>query len=288
VPIDPPNYRALQLDSSLIDHDIFEHIEPRLRDLNWLNCLNRYNSYASTTANPVDLQESNQFRNGIYLHWSLPAAYRTGITASSSADKSHAARKLRQGFPSDNSDSASAPETMPTFRPVADQWLILRHLRNGSYGARGPGNVGFLDGMSEQYKLFVVESNLVRGINSIPPMEDIDATASPYFDPHMPLDRQGKSFLGQTFRLSDWQGDTSGAPLDHNHVPLTVLRTANPYFADYQLHNSSVFSFYDDLTIKPGDHGFKSDNLLYITDGEISYTVIGYHSVPSRDPLSIN
>ncbi|KAL1878934.1 hypothetical protein Plec18167_004229 [Paecilomyces lecythidis] len=284
-PITPPNYRGLRLDSGLIKHDIFEEINPRVVDLNWLYGAPRYTSCYSL-AN--DLFKSD--REGIYLHWSLPKVYRAGIAATSSAQDDHQNQKLRQGFPGQSESSEIA-----TFRPVPDRWIVVRHTfaDGGRYRRSRPGPYGnrdYEDNVpgSERVKVFVVESNLVRSIDQIPPTDDLLATTSPYVDPSIPLEQQGEMFLGRTVALHDWDGDVKTDPLATGYIPLTVMRTANPYFADYQQHNSSVFSFFDDLVVKPGDVDYEENAIKQLMRGNVSYTILGYHSTSTRDPLVID
>lgn len=65
------------------------------------------------------------------------------------------------------------------------------------------------------------------------------------------------------------------------------MTTGNPFFADYQQHNTGVFSFYDDLTIRPEDRGYEG-GITMIDSGKIPYAIMGYHSTPSTDPLVID
>ena len=84
--------------------------------------------------------------------------------------------------------------------------------------------------------------------------------------------------MGRTYRLDAWKSDPTFDKL--NKVsPLTIVRTANPFFADYAPGNASVFSMLDDLSV-PGMTDW------YISDATISYTVVGWHSDSSLDPLA--
>ncbi len=65
---------------------------------------------------------------------------------------------------------------------------------------------------------------------------------------------------------------------------LNVARSANPFFADFQPQNSSVFSFFDDMTTTVNDQASR----VKIRTGKISYTIIGYHRSPvTTDPLAM-
>ena len=58
-------------------------------------------------------------------------------------------------------------------------------------------------------------------------------------------------YLGTKMRLQDIDATKQRFWMfgDAKYTGLTVARQSNPYFADYQPQNSSVFSFYDDLTL---------------------------------------
>ena len=118
----------------------------------------------------------------------------------------------------------------------------------------------------------------MRNISSLQALEDVEVTASPLIDAGSNLAQQGQTFLGRSTRLTDWTGSGDQPPL--NPTPVTVSKAANPFFADYQPQNSSVFSFFDDLSI-PGQ-GTK------YTQASISYTVVGYHTIDRNDPLFVD
>lgn len=133
--------------------------------------------------------------------------------------------------------------------------------------------------------VFVIESNRVRKIEEIPPDDDLLTTTSAYIDPSKPLDQLGEMFLGCSWSLQNWIGDVKPDP---GYIPLTVVTTGNPFFANYQQHNTGVFSFYDDLTVRPGDPKYQEDAITMIDSGRVSYTIMGYHSTLMRDPLVID
>ena len=116
----------------------------------------------------------------------------------------------------------------------------------------------------------------IRDITNIPDTEDLEVTSSPYFDPSSNVSKQGQTFLGQTMRYEDWAGD---GETPHITVPITVSQAADPFFADYQPQNGSVFSFFDDLSLSP-------DTMF--SDATVSYTVMGYHITDDNDPLHMD
>ncbi|KAI9749955.1 MAG: 40S ribosomal protein S28, partial [Chaenotheca gracillima] len=262
-----PNFKALQLDSSLIQHDIFEDM--------------RVPPYPST---PADHYRMKAGRRGIYLHWSLPRTYRNAIVASDSAQDGLEAQKQLGGYsaaPDQRVDSG-----VPNFREVPTRWLIYRQIEratNEQYVMHQKMRILTAAGDEvesspdyPQNDLFVVESDITRHIDDIDASEDLEVTASPFIDYSLPLNQQGQVFLGRSTKFADWTGDLKGTPA--NSVPLTVSRAANPFFADYQPQNAGVFSFFDDLSVGDGSQ---------IVNAKISYVVVGYHTNQATDPLAI-
>jgi hypothetical protein len=290
--VPPPNHQSLVLDGDIVSHDVFEHINLHPNDLNNQFIAPRFNcSYGFSNDN------FKTDRTGIYLHWSLPKVYRTGIAATSSAADSHQDRMLQQGFPS-QAKLSSQPANIPIFRPVPDRWIIIRRLHksweddmypNGSLRdlAHVPGHpeqTQSYEGLSlvPLYKTFVVDSNVVRHIEDFNLNEDLTTSASPYVDPTIPLAQQGQMFIGRTVSLPGLDNGITART-----VPLTVATTGNPYFADFQPHNANVFSFFDDLVSAPRDFSYEDGRLTWIFRGTLSYTIFGYHSSFDMDPLTI-
>ena len=107
--------------------------------------------------------------------------------------------------------------------------------------------------------------------------EDVEVTTSPLIDDNYAASAQGQSYLGYLTNAFNWMGDVH--PQSKRTVPLTVAKTANEYFADYQPQNSSVFSMFDDMTIRIGNDKWQ------LCDAKVSYTIVGWHSDWSTDPL---
>ena len=64
-------------------------------------------------------------------------------------------------------------------------------------------------------------------------------------------------------------------PIDARHrKPFTILDWGNEFFAEYQPHNSSVFSMFDDLD--------------GVNEGTVSYYVLGFHHIVKEDPFIID
>ena len=137
-----------------------------------------------------------------------------------------------------------------------------------------------LNGLNSRKTVFVVESNQVRQIEEIPMTEDIEVTACPVIDYGLPIDQQGQTFLGKSYTMKDWPGQSN--PNAKYVASLTAVRTANPYFADFQTQNASVFSFFDDLSLTVDNSQWQ------LANAKISYFIIGFHTnAQTVDPLAM-
>ena len=107
-PITQPNYIGLRLDSSLIQHDLLEHIDfhntkpalanPRLADVG---------------SSPPAFRDS---RLGVHIHWTLPRYYRSGNAVNPTSG-------LRTDRQAGTPDAAQ-----PVFPKVPNRWLLVRRL----------------------------------------------------------------------------------------------------------------------------------------------------------------
>ena len=86
----------------------------------------------------------------------------------------------------------------------------------------------------------------------------------------LPAERQYEVVLGLRSRLQDYT-----MPIDARHrKPFAILDWGNEFFADYQPHNSSVFSMFDDLG--------------GVNEGTVSYYVLGFHHKVKEDSFIID
>ncbi|MCJ1256561.1 hypothetical protein MMC24_004383 [Lignoscripta atroalba] len=280
-PVSKPDFSCLNFAGQNPKHDIFDHIKlppyPRAN-----------NPDAPWPLNAADPDRTTYPRTGIYLHWSLPRLYRSGIVASDSAQQNLNMQKQQGGY-STASDQNVGPD-FPTYREVPNRWLIYREVTalptddvNDVWGlgiqALDSPSPGVLTPngwpVSPRSDLFIVESDIRRRIQDIPASEDLEVTSSPYIDDGPNDYVPGQSFLGRSCRLDQW--DSSMGKTQANTVSLTVSRATNPYFADYQPSNCGVFSFFDDLTEPLSGNKY--------TNANVSYVIIGYHANESVDPL---
>ena len=89
---------------------------------------------------------------------------------------------------------------------------------------------------------------------------------------------QGQVFLGKKSAWDNWKQ----APAPTTSTPITVSRAGNPYFADYQPQNGSVLSIFDDLSVVVNSHRCQ------FAEVAVDYSVIGFHTDSSVDPLHID
>lgn len=183
---------------------------------------------------PIAGQSSSliQTRLGVYLSWSLPRGYRSG--------RSRAPPSATDSTAAGTTPAADSPvPQQPTFLSVPNRWVIVRVLNelNGK-----PVNSNSPD----RLKAFIVESDVLRKVDDLPSTVDIEADVAPfvYYDQSMAtstdiLNQQASIFIGRTSSLDGtWQENSD----PNTTIDLNVMQSSNPFFVDYQHHNTSVFS----------------------------------------------
>lgn len=111
-PLKTPNFQSLQFDSTRIQHDIYEDF----RDPPYLSNQDRTRTQPS--------------RQGVYIHWTLPKAYRQGILASQSGID---AAKQAASAAGHNPDSVKEGSTV--YREVPTRWFVRRRLQSRDSGS---------------------------------------------------------------------------------------------------------------------------------------------------------
>lgn len=280
-PITQPNYLGLRLESSHVLHDILPTVDlhnsrdgaanPRISD----NLLKPFTRAADDADPPRDATSSvNRQRCGIYLHWSLPRAFRAAKSATPTAEK--------------DTDPKHELQDQPVFPYVPNRWLIVRTIHPGWAPAElDPGRV----------RAWIVESDRLRKVEELstdilgdPDRAldiDLETDVAPFVaysgaDPQNDrtiLDQQAENYLGARTLLENWheQKGTHGASTSGTtFVDLSVMNSSNPLFADYAPHNGNVFSIKDNLYCGNG---------RYLESATCDYVVLGWHSDPNDDPL---
>ena len=269
-PIVQPEYAYLRADKNLLRHDVLKHISP-------------LSSYSGRSGSPqkycdrlhdialdggdstiMTLPKNGRWnRWGIYVSWSLPRFYRTGLSATSSSDKD--GPRGVGGYPVANK---SDPQ-LPIHRPPPNRWIVIRHVYSSVDWSRTT-------------KAFVIESDRIRKVSDFPPEADLEVDAAPFIDEtggqDSALSSQGQNFVGLKQPLNGWKENLS-AP----RASLSNANNLNPLFTDYQPHNSNVFSMIDDILYPWMDSGRSPK--VDIQVGKVDYYVIGWHSDPKDDPF---
>ncbi|KAF8443357.1 hypothetical protein BGX38DRAFT_761779 [Terfezia claveryi] len=254
-PITQPNYTFLRLKNHVLQPDILD-----LHDLH--NA-----SPASRNPRLTDLGTGEELRHrqGAYLHWSVPRVYRSGMAATPDAPDNSQHDGITP--PEDDRASGDRDQSAPLFRQVPTRWLVVRRLHPGTAKPEG----------SEipEVQAWVVESDRLRDINDLGLDVDLQTEVSPYVAPtgNITIDRQAEVFIGEKFDSEIWEESEA------DRVPVSLLTGGNMLFADYQPHNSNVFSIIDNFSYT------KNGETQYLSEARASYYVIGWHSVTKDDPF---
>ncbi|KAG7142615.1 hypothetical protein HYQ45_000982 [Verticillium longisporum] len=288
-PITQPNYTFLRLDRDVIQPDIQNPV-----DLNnsWPSGFNsRFTDLGSDT--------TRKHRVGVYLHWTMPRLYRSGIAAAGpevakGADfrDARAARGLDDlkvetddNQNDDEKNNRGAPGTAkgssPSFPKAPTRWLVIRHISDSS-SIMPPEARGSV----KEFTAWVVESDRLRTLEELGPEEDLQVDVSPFIsaaDGGVSAADQAEVFIGKKEPIESWSEPLDAPPppppaskkkKPHFIENFSLLASSNQLFADYQSHNSNVFSIVDN---------FEYTEDKFLVAAKASYYVIGWHSVPGDD-----
>lgn len=270
-PITQPNYTFLRLDSFLLQSDVQNHvalhntapasINSRLTDLGGL-------------PEPKPLRH----RHGVYIHWTLPRFYRSGVSASDSVPESRKrTERLRRGLDATSAAAGdNSTHNTPDFLQPPTRWIVIRKIELDSIQPSSAKD-SFKD---REYEAWVVESDYVWSLEDIPIQADLQTDVAPFVLGHAGTDvninEQAEVFIGRKTPLAEWsenQNPTVDPP------DISLLRSGNQLFADFQMHNSNVFSILDNFEY--GD----SKEPSYLDYAKASYYVLGWHWKDTVDPL---
>lgn len=285
-PITQPNYTFLRLSNNTIQSDDLPHtiqsdVLPHT-DLHYTSP-----AYHNSRLTDLGTGQSRTNRKGVYIAWTLPRAYRMGATGTTTATTSK--QRAQQGY--QPIDQSGTPDfSAPDFRPVPTRWLVVRCIDKKTLRTPTPVPPDQLNGLL--YKAWVIESDLLRYIDDLDITTDLQTDVSPFVitsrDNTMDsVAQQAEAFIGSKCDATQWaENNPSYAPegsgTDQNsRVALSVLNSSNHLFADFQPHNSNVFSMIDDVSYTD------QTGLQKITSATISYQVIGWHSNENENPYHI-
>ncbi|KAJ5677932.1 uncharacterized protein N7477_003565 [Penicillium maclennaniae] len=277
-PITQPNYSFLRLAEDIIQNDAQDPT-----DLHY--------TYPATN-NPrlYDIGRNVRLDRsiGTYVSWTLPKLYRSGVAATpnsqgdTDADKDQA--RQEKGLPPVSSQRASGGGTLqgdyssPDFRFAPTRWLVVRLIDKSSIA-----NLPATTADKLEFTAWIVDSDLVTNLEDIKLGLDLQVDFSPFINTttqndNLALLKQAEIFLGRCIDYESWN-EVSAADM-RSRPQLSVLNAANPIFADFQPHNSNVFSIVDNF-----NYTDENGNNAILQSATASYYVIGWHSKEEEDPF---
>lgn len=288
-PIEQPNYTFLRLNSTLIQPDILNPIE--LHN-SWPG---EYNSRYTN----LGTQQPYSRRIGVYLSWTLPRLFRGGVAAAGKEavkSQSFAAARASRGLEApasiadegDNKDEnkPNVGHAPPVFPSVPNRWLVIRHIPDKT-------TIRPVKAQSKvpEFASWVIESDRQWELKDLGVEVDLQTDVSPFIaaggNDEKTVSKQAEVFIGKKTPLQGWNelykpekpkpspsakpGDDKGPQfLPH----FSLLSSSNQMFADYQPHNSNVFSMCDN---------FEYANNQYMTQATAHYYVVGWNADPKDD-----
>ncbi|KAK3338679.1 hypothetical protein B0T25DRAFT_599356 [Lasiosphaeria hispida] len=186
---------------------------------------------------------------GVYVSWTMPRAYRMGTAGTQTATPPD--QRQREGY-QPIGPGAKADYSAPDFRPVPTRWLIMRYL---DLATLMPQNIPDSPKAKLQFRGWVLDSDRLSLLEDIPLMTpdgtrevDLQTDFSPFVKAEREnstssIQQQAEVFVGYKTAVESWSED-----LSRPAVPMSLLNSSNRLFADYQPHNSNVFSMIDEMT----------------------------------------
>ncbi|KAI1395302.1 hypothetical protein F4819DRAFT_478817 [Hypoxylon fuscum] len=271
-PITQPNYTFLRLENFLIQNDVQNHadlhntapasVNSRMMDLG-----------ARPTPAPL------RHRYGVYIHWMLPRFYRAGVSSTKTVSKHrHREERLRRGLKTAVKDEEEGGDTTtPDFVEPPTRWVVVRKLDLDSIQP-AEAKSAFAD---KEYEAWVIESDYMWSLDDIPADADLQTDVAPFVAGHdgsdINIEQQAEVFIGRKTSLKDWTPDDPTS--DAQPPNISLLRSGNQLFADFQMHNSNVFSMLDNFEYEI------EGQTQYLSQAKASYYLLGWHWKPEVDPL---
>ncbi|GAO17330.1 uncharacterized protein UV8b_05560 [Ustilaginoidea virens] len=285
-PIEQPNYTFLRLNSSLVQPDI-------------QNPIDLYNSWPAefnSRFTNLGSEKAIQRRVGVYLHWTLPRLFRSGVAAAGhDAVKSQSFSQARasRGLSNEQKAVDFAP---PVFPSVPNRWLVIRHIADETsiFPESARSQV-------PKFAAWVVESDRMWDLKDLDVDVDLQTDVSPFIaagdgsNDEDTVSKQAEVFIGKKTPLQEWDElyeppsavkegyviefdcvkDKPPQPQAARFLPhFSLLSSSNPLFADYQPHNSNVFSMCDNFEYAKGQ---------FLSRASAHYYVVGWNAKPADD-----
>jgi hypothetical protein len=272
VPITQPNYTFLRLDNFVLQSDVMNHVD-------------MHNSApADINSRMTDLgarpPAARRNRHGVYVHWILPQVYRSGVTSAASVPPERREdERLRRGLPSRDKNAAPHESSnTPEYLQPPTRYIVVRKLDLDSVSPESARP------KFKEYQAWVIESDYLWKLDDIPASYDLEVDVSPFVvgvanGQDADIVQQAEVFIGRKTPLESWKPTTDDQCVEN----MTLLRSNNQLFADFQLHNSNVFSILDNFEYDGPD-----STPAYLDQASASYYLIGWHKDDLTDPLYDN
>lgn len=266
-PITQPNYTFLRLDNFLIQADVQNHADLHATAPSLVN--SRMTDLGSWPKKPL------RHRHGVYVHWTLPRFYRSGISSGDTVPRERRTReRLRRGMTVP--EGGAGTNDTPDFVEPPTRWVVIREIDVDSIQPED-ARASFKD---KKYQAWVVQSDHLWSLDQIPLDLDLQTDMAPFVvgraGSDVEIEEQAEVFIGRKMPLEEWNGTEDA----HAQPPnLSLLRSSNQLFADFQMHNANVFSVLDNF--RYGD----DKDPKYLTKAKSSYYVLGWHWKQEVDPL---
>jgi hypothetical protein len=259
-PITQPNYTLLRYERQLVTSDILRHAD--------------LHSASPATANSrfinLGTQTPHKHRQGVYVHWMIPRPFRTAYgSTEKKEDKNSKANK-------------TTDQSATSFYDVPSRWLVIRKL--------DPASIQPKDAKIPELQAWIVESDRKWTIDELGPDVDLQTDVSPYVavdtnsnagsNWSLPdIAEQTEVFIGQCFKAEDWDDKKTA---QNPRVSLNLFNSSNQLFADYQPHNSNVFSLIDRFEYEDE----KGDEQT-LAHAKASYYVLGWQPDTNKDLFNL-
>ncbi|KAI0118157.1 hypothetical protein GGR51DRAFT_498324 [Nemania sp. FL0031] len=271
-PITQPNYTFLRLQNFLIQSDVQNHV-----DLHNSAPADVNSRMMDLGARPKPLPLRHRY--GVYIHWILPRFYRSGVSSTETVPESRRRReRLRRGVGAAPSDDEQGTNITPDFVEPPTRWIVLRKLDLDSIQPE-ESKPAFAN---REYEAWVLEGDYLWSLDDIPLDLDLQTDLAPFVTGHagsdINIEEQAEVFIGRKTPLAEWTPDDPDSTAQPPNISL--LRSGNQLFADFQMHNSNVFSILDNF-----EYLDDNNQTQYLSQAKASYYLFGWHWKDDADPL---
>lgn len=264
-PITQPNYTFLRFNDFVAQNDVQGHA-----DLHNTTPAKLNSRMTDLGTYPGKFRRN---RHGVYLHWTLPRAYRAGVSLTDSVPKARRdEERLKRGLPEEVPNPSHSESATPNYIQPPTRWLVVRRIAKDTIRPESARD------SFREYEAWVIESDFLWKLDDIPAHYDLQVDVSPFIlgglGGDVDIREQAEVFIGRKTPLQEWDSNSQV-----HHVNLSLLGSSNQLFADFQMHNSNVFSMVDNFQY--GDPAKPE----YLEAAHADYYVVGWHRGSDVDPL---